>query len=110
MVAPVTPGVYNSPKLGKGNRMVSEGDFIAVFNSIHRVMKAEQHLKERRLPILLIPAPRSVSSDCGLAIRYAESDRMAVETVLVATDLVPEMVYVKRGSDYVVCRWLGTGD
>jgi hypothetical protein len=35
---------------------------------------------------------------------------MAVETALVATDLVPEMVYVKRGSDYVVCRWLGTGD
>ena len=90
--------------------MVSEGDFIAVFNSIHRVMKAEQYLKERRLPILLIPAPRSVSSDCGLAIRYAESDRMAVETALVAADLVPEMVYVKRGNDYVICRWLGSGE
>ena len=86
--------------------MINEGDYIAVFNSIHRVMKAEQFLKERRLPILLIPAPRSVSSDCGLAIRYTEADRMAVEESLAAADLVPEMVYLRRGSDYVVCRGL----
>jgi len=88
--------------------MVKEGDYIAVFNSIHRVMKAEQFLKERRLPILLIPAPRSVSSDCGLAIRYAEEDRMVIEESLAAADLAPEMVYRKQGSDYVLCR--GAGD
>jgi len=110
MVASAAPDVYNSPNLGKGIRMVSEGDFIAVFNSIHRVMKAEQYLKEQRLPILLIPAPRSVSSDCGLAIRYAEGDRRAVEEALAATGLVPEMVYRKRGGDYVVCRLPGNGE
>jgi len=88
--------------------MVKEGDYIAVFNSIHRVMKAEQFLKERRLPILLIPAPRSVSSDCGLAIRYAEEDRMVIEESLAAADLAPEMVYRKQGTDYVLCR--GAGD
>ena len=83
--------------------MVNEGDYIAVFNSIHRVMKAEQFLKERRLRILLIPAPRSVSSDCGLALRYAEEDRIIVEGALTGADLAPEMVYQKRGNDYVVC-------
>ena len=88
--------------------MVKEGDYIAVFNSIHRVMKAEQFLKERRLPILLIPAPRSVSSDCGLAIRYAEEERVVIEESLAAADLAPEMVYRKQGSDYVLCR--GAGD
>ena len=86
--------------------MVNEGNYIAVFNSIHRVMKAEQILKERRLPILLIPAPRSVSSDCGLAIRYAEEDRVVIEEFLVAADLIPEMVYRRSGSDYVICRGL----
>lgn len=86
--------------------MVNEGDYIAVFNSIHRVMKAEQFLKERRLPILLIPAPRAVSSDCGLAIRYAETDRATVEEALASADLAPEMVYRRQGSDYLLCRLL----
>ena len=97
--------------------MVNEGDYIAVFNSVHRVMKAEQFLKERRLPILLIPAPRAVSSDCGLAIRYGEGDRAAVEESLSGADLAPEMVYRKCGGEYVLCRGLefsdeepGTGD
>jgi hypothetical protein len=99
---------YNGALLRRFIGMVKEGDYIAVFNSIHRVMKAEQFLKERRLPILLIPAPRSVSSDCGLAIRYAEDDRMVIEESLAAADLSPEMVYCKQGSDYVLCR--GAGD
>ena len=89
--------------------MVNEGDYIAVFNSIHRVMKAEQFLKERRFPILLIPAPRSVSSDCGLAIRYADSDRTVVEEALAGAELLPEMVYRKQGADYVICRILDAG-
>jgi hypothetical protein len=97
---------YNGALLRRFNGMINEGDYIAVFNSIHRVMKAEQFLKERRLPILLIPAPRSVSSDCGLAIRYTEVDRMVVEGALAEADLAPEMVYLRRGSDYVVCRGL----
>lgn len=90
--------------------MVNEGDYIAVFNSIHRVMKAEQFLKERRLPILLIPAPRSVSSDCGLALRYTDADRIVVEESLATADLAPEMVYLRRGSDYIICRGLEAGD
>ncbi len=84
--------------------MVNEGDYIAVFNSIHRVMKAEQLLKEKRVPILLIPAPRAVSSDCGLAIRYAEPERIVVEGVLAGADLTPEMVYLKRGEEFILCR------
>ena len=86
--------------------MINEGEYIAVFNSIHRVMKAEQFLKEKRLPILLIPAPRSVSSDCGLAIRYAAADREIVEGFLVGENLAPEMVYLRRGDDYILCRGL----
>jgi hypothetical protein len=80
--------------------MVRENDFVAVFNSIHRVMKAEKVLKGLRLPILLIPAPRSIAADCGLAIRYAAADRGPVEEALAAADLSPEEVYIKAGEDY----------
>jgi hypothetical protein len=81
--------------------MVREGDLVAIFNSIHRVMKAEKILKERRLDILLIPAPRSLQSDCGLAIRYSETDRETVENALTEVQLLPEERYRKCGEEFI---------
>lgn len=87
--------------------MVKDGDFVAIFNSIHRVMKAEKLLKGEKLPILLIPAPRALTSDCGLAIRYAETDREPVEGALRMAGLMPEEVYVKRGEELIPCGEAG---
>ena len=81
--------------------MVNDGEYVAIFNSIHRVMKAEKTLKELRLPILLIPVPRALASDCGLALRYAAADREAVEQALTAAGLAPVDIYVKQGEAYV---------
>ncbi|HEY5523020.1 MAG TPA: putative Se/S carrier-like protein, partial [Desulfuromonadaceae bacterium] len=39
--------------------MIQNGQLLAVFNSAHRVMKAEYVLKRCGLEILLIPAPRA---------------------------------------------------
>ncbi len=77
--------------------MVNDGDYVAIFNSIHRVMKAEKLLKEKGLAILLIPAPRTLKSDCGLALRYGAADRHLVEKALAEEDLLPEEIYVKNG-------------
>ncbi|RII25062.1 MAG: hypothetical protein CXR31_15550 [Geobacter sp.] len=81
--------------------MVNEGDFVAIFNSIHRVMKAEALLKGRSVPMLLIPAPRNISADCGLAIRYAAADREVVEAALAEAGLVPESIYEKRDGKFL---------
>ena len=83
--------------------MVNDGDYVAIFNSIHRVMQAEKLLKERRIPILLIPAPRTLKSDCGLALRYGGADRSAVEDSLADGGLTPEEIYVKNGDKFVKC-------
>ena len=84
--------------------MVNDGDYVAIFNSIHRVMKAEKTLKELGLPILLIPVPRALASDCGLAIRYAAADRGEVEQALAEAGLAPQEVYVKAGDAYVMIQ------
>jgi len=81
--------------------MVKEGDCVAIFNSIHRVMQAEKRLKERRMPVLLIPAPRALKSDCGLALRYAAADRALVEGALAEEGLPPEEIYVKAGDGFI---------
>jgi len=80
--------------------MVREGDLVAIFNSIHRVMKAEKVLKERRQEFLLIPVPRSLASDCGLAIRYAETDHRAISSVLAEVELLPELLYRFRDGTF----------
>ena len=80
--------------------MVNQDEYVAIFNSIHRVMKAEKMLKELRLPILLIPAPRTLASDCGLAIRYGAAEREAVEQALSRSELAPEEIYVREGEGY----------
>ena len=85
---------------GKGNKMVNEGDFVAIFNSVHKVMKAEKLLKKESIPMLLIPAPRSLSSDCGLAIRYTSADRPRLEELLSAASLLPEEIYLKTGEGF----------
>jgi len=41
---------------------------VLLFDSVHQVMRAEKLLKKRNLQIDLIPVPREISSDCGVAI------------------------------------------
>jgi hypothetical protein len=51
---------------------------VFVFESVHRVMKAEKLLKGKGLKIDLIPVPREISSDCGVAIELsADSEEEA---------------------------------
>jgi len=72
--------------------MVQEGDYLAVFNSAHRVMKAESLLKSRGFSILLIPAPRQLMTDCGLALRISPEIRTEVMRVLAQEQLQPAFV------------------
>jgi hypothetical protein len=81
--------------------VIKDGDYVAIFNSIHRVMEAERLLKDKRLKILLIPAPRALAADCGLAIRYAEEIRGEVEGALAGAGLLPRDLYRKTGDDFV---------
>jgi len=81
--------------------MVSEGHLLAVFNSAHRVMKAESCLKTKGLSILLIPAPRKLQTDCGLAIRFCEEDRTGIMAELEADGLLPEFVARLESGEFV---------
>jgi hypothetical protein len=81
--------------------VVKDGDYVAIFNSIHRVMEAEKLLKEKRLTMLLIPAPRALAADCGLAIRYDDAARAAVEGALAQAGLLPRELYRKTGDVFI---------
>ena len=44
---------------------------ILIFDSIHYVMKAESILKNKNIKIELIPVPKEIHSNCGMAIAIA---------------------------------------
>lgn len=49
---------------------VSLSYYVAVFPSVSHVMKAEKILLAEKIPIKIIPVPKSISSDCGVCIRF----------------------------------------
>ena len=81
--------------------MVKEGQYLAVFNSAHKVMKAEDLLKAKGLRILLIPAPRSMQTDCGLAIRFNEEQRSDIMAILSGHGLLPAFVSRLENGIYI---------
>ena len=81
--------------------MVNEHDYVAIFHSIHRVLRAEKLLKQHQAVFLLIPVPRKLTSDCGLALRIAPQQLTAVFTVLAEAGLLPPELYQLRADKYV---------
>ena len=87
--------------------MVQDGQLLAVFNSAHRVMKAESVLNTRSVPVLLIPAPRALSADCGLALRYDEDAGDNVMRVLAEEQLLPAFVCRRIAGGKYETVWQG---
>ncbi|MDD2365425.1 MAG: DUF3343 domain-containing protein [Desulfuromonadaceae bacterium] len=85
--------------------MTKNGQLLAVFNSAHRVMKAENILKKSGIPILLIPAPRALSTDCGLAIRYESELNESVLFTLKSENLLPLFIYRKDSDTHYEIIW-----
>jgi len=80
--------------------VVRENDIVAIFDSVHRVMQAEKVLKAGGAEILLIPVPRQLTSDCGLAIRYDPGQKDRVEQILRDEKLPPAERYRREGREY----------
>ena len=80
--------------------MVNDNDFVAIFHNVHRVMKAEQLLKQARFAFLLIPVPRQLSSDCGLALRFDATAQEEVLALLRREGLAPAELYRRCGKGF----------
>ena len=80
--------------------VVKEGDFIAVFHSVHRVLKAEKVLKEAGAAFTLIPAPRQLSADCGLALRFAPTEHAEIAEMLDCAGVAIAELWVMQAGKY----------
>ncbi len=87
-----------------GMDIVAEGQYLAVFNSTHRVLKAESLLKTRNIPIMLIPAPRAVQADCGLAIRFDQKQHDTIMQLLSYQNLLPAFLCQLKDKVYITIQ------
>jgi hypothetical protein len=51
--------------------------YVVTFSTVHYVMKSEKVFRQRGLPVRLIPTPRHISSDCGMAVEISDTDEDA---------------------------------
>lgn len=56
---------------------------VFLFSSIHHVMRAEKLLKGKGIKIDLIPVPREISSDCGVAIELSGDSETEALSILI---------------------------
>ncbi len=68
---------------------------IITFLSTHDALAAERVLKDRGIEQTIIPTPRTLSGNCGIAIRIGGQDaaraREALETQGVKVDTISEL-------------------
>jgi len=73
---------------------------LLVFESVHQVMKAEKLLKGQGVKIDLIPMPREISSDCGVAIELSSVSKEEALNFLKENRLSLSACYTKRHGKY----------
>lgn len=55
---------------------------IITFHSVHQALRAEKILMHQGIIITVLPVPRKISSDCGIAIQFPCEEEVKIKTVL----------------------------
>lgn len=64
---------------------------VVLFHTTTAALRAEKILQKAGLAVKLIPTPRQLSSDCGIALRFELSDQTDVEQRLTGAGLEVEI-------------------
>jgi hypothetical protein len=75
-------------------------EIILVFASNTRILEAEELLEEKALPFLLVPVPKEVNPNCGLAISFLAQDAGLVLPALKDAGLFPASSYLRTGDAF----------
>lgn len=53
-----------------------------LFATTRDVLKAERACKKNNLPVTIVPVPRTLSSECGMALRVDDTTLLSVKELL----------------------------
>jgi hypothetical protein len=69
---------------------------VIILFSIHYVLKAEQLLKSANIVHDVVPVPREISSDCGMAIEYGQQDTEKITGIFQKAGIDIARIYEKN--------------
>jgi hypothetical protein len=67
---------------------------LVLFQNTRAVITAEKISKKNGITCTILPVPRSISTECGMAIEYQPEDRESIE-----------MVFVEAGMEFTFAVW-----
>ena len=79
-----------------------EEEIVLVFSSSTMVLNVEELLEERGLVFELIPVPKAVNPNCGLASSFHSQAGPAIGEALSRAGWAPKAAYRRRGEDYAL--------
>ncbi len=74
-----------------------ERDLLVVLGSVQRVMRAERAARDAGLDVDVVPAPRAVSSECGVVLAAPSEQAARLAALLAELGTPPRAVYRRRG-------------
>ncbi len=81
--------------------MSSLRDLLLVFGTVRRVMRAERSARKQQLDVDVIPAPRAVSSECGMVLEARTDEARELLGVLEDAGLVPQSAWRRDGDSWL---------
>ncbi len=77
---------------------------VILFPTVHDVMAAERRLRTAGLWCDMVPTPRQLSSDCGMALFCACEDLPAIESLLRESPIVTSGLFRSVAKGYEPVR------
>jgi selenide,water dikinase len=74
---------------------------LIVFGTVQRVMRAERAARDAGLDVDAVPAPRAVSSQCGVVLEVRTTESGAVREVLATARLEPQSVWRRHNDAWI---------
>ena len=79
---------------------------VTLLSSIHDVMALERLLRESGVVCDLIPVPRQLSSECGMAVEIQAASATKVADLARAEGIPVEGFFAAEGDGYILCSLL----
>lgn len=73
----------------------AEGHFVMTFSSTHFAIKAERVLAKAGIRTTVIPVPRHITSDCGIALRFSADLKEGIEAKLAEENVKYKGIYTE---------------
>jgi len=85
---------------GPGAALSAPAELVLVFASTTEVLNAEDRLEAEGFDFSLIPVPKEINPNCGLALSFSEKTAPEINRALAGAGLAPLAAYRRLGGEF----------